>query len=190
VTDAAQSIAGKKIKTALEQEDESSSPPCSIPRCAGAARGRRPRPATAASKSSRAIDGCASGVGVAVEGDDLLRGRCGARSRPEPAAGRTLGGAAAVVYQVFRIAAGLVLDIRASRSARRRLLYLPSQKPAGAARCQRAPTLPCEGHARYKNCPAPETMRKSGAGSMFSVIGSDKLDDVVDDKKETKWRLT
>jgi hypothetical protein len=53
-----------------------------------------------------------------------------------------------------------------------------------------SPTLPCEGHARYKDCPAPETMRKSGAGSMFSVIGSDKLDDVVDDKKETKWRLT
>jgi hypothetical protein len=33
------------------------------------------------------------------------------------------------------------------------------------------------------------SLRKSGVGSRVSVIGSDKLDDVADDKKETKWRL-
>jgi hypothetical protein len=34
------------------------------------------------------------------------------------------------------------------------------------------------------------SLRKSGIASSLSVIGSDKLDDVVDDKEETKWRRT
>jgi hypothetical protein len=34
------------------------------------------------------------------------------------------------------------------------------------------------------------SLRKSGVASRLSVIGSDKLEDVVDDKRETKWRRT